>query len=275
MTRRGWLSLAAVAIAATCALGWAAMRYGQRANLQAAPTQEDGEKVTLRFYRDPAKVPAIEARDLDGRPISFADGHGKVILVNFWATWCGPCRAEIPALVALQEKYRDRLLIIGVSQDEGSPEPVKRFATDHHINYPIVMMTGEIERAFPGISALPTSFVVDREARIVQKHVGLLDAATTELETRALAGLPVNASIEQVDRVQRAQLENNAQATVIPGVDLAVLSSDQRAAALQKLNTEACTCGCDLTVAKCRIDDPSCGVSLPLARKIVGDIRGR
>jgi thiol-disulfide isomerase/thioredoxin len=198
----------------------------------------------------------------------------RPLVVHFHATWCGPCRAEIPDLVALQEKYRDRLQVIGISQDEASPEVVKRFAAEHHVNYPIVMTTPEIEKLFPGIGALPTSFIVDRESRVVQKHVGMLRAAITEQETRALAGLPVNASIEEVDQTQglKLALDNGAQAMTIPGVDLAALPVAKRIEALQKLNGQPCTCGCDLTVAKCRVDDPTCGVSLPIARQIVKQI---
>ena len=230
-----------------------------------------GDKLTLRFFRDPSEVPAVVMHDIDGKPLSSADLRGKVVLVNFWATWCPPCRAEIPDLVALQAKYGDRLQVIGVSQDEGSIDVVRRFAAAQHMNYPIVMMTPDLEKAFPGISALPTSFMVDRKGRIVQRHVGMLNAVVTEQETRALAGLPVNASIEEVDRAQPAKLEN-AQATQIPGVDLTRLSPERRTAALQKLNTEACTCGCDNTVAKCRIDDPKCTTSLPIAQRIVAEI---
>jgi thiol-disulfide isomerase/thioredoxin len=231
-----------------------------------------GGKVALRFFKDPAATPAFTLTDLDGRSISSNDWRGKVTIVNFWATWCPPCRAEIPDLVALQKKYGDRLQIIGVSQDEGPVEPVKRFAAEQHMNYPIVMMTPDLERQFPGIHALPTSFVLDREARVVQRHVGMLNRVVTEQETRALAGLPVNASIELVERGQPARLENAAQATEIPGVDLARLSPAKRTAALQKLNTEPCTCGCDNTLAKCRIDDPKCSTSLPLAQRVVQDI---
>ena len=252
---------------------WTGVRHYMQHRVDAGVVQaEPGKKLTLRFFRDPAPVPAFTARDLDGRSISSADWRGKVTIVNFWATWCGPCRAEIPALIALQEKYRDHLQIIGVSEDEVSPEIVKRFAADQKMNYPVVMNTPEIQRIFAGVSALPTSFVVDRDVRVVQKHVGLLNAATTERETRALAGLSVNASIEQVDRSQPVKLENAAQVTNIPGVDLAKLPSDRRLLAIQKLNSEACTCGCDLTVAKCRVDDPSCSISLPLAIKIVQQI---
>ncbi len=266
-------------------VSWAASRYAldMRARAAATPADTPGnpsaaasapssDKVTLRFFRNPAAAPALSAVDLDGHRVTSAAFRGKVVLINFWATWCPPCRAEIPELIALQEKYRDRLQIIGISEDEAPAEVVKKFVADHSINYPVLMMTAEIEKQFPGISALPTSFVVDRESRIVQKHVGMLTARTTEFETRHLAGLPVDAAIEEVDQTQGLKLDNNAQLMSIPGVDLTKLSAAKRAEALQKLNAQACTCGCDLTVAKCRVDDPSCGVSLPLAQKIVAQI---
>ena len=264
---------------------WAVSRYaiegsgGKPANERAAApaadeTAADAEKITLRFFRNPAPAPAFTARDLDGRQISTAAFKGKVVLINFWATWCPPCRAEIPDLVALQDKYRDQLQIIGVSEDEGPIEGVRRFAADHHVNYPVVMMSPEIDKMFPGIGALPTSFVIDRDARIVQKHVGMLTSRVTEYETRHLAGLPVNASIEEVEQTQGLKLENGAQLMTIPGVDHAKLPPAKRAEALQKLNSQPCTCGCDLTVAKCRVDDPSCGVSLPLARRLVAQLAG-
>ena len=257
---------------------WAAARYARNVESRqpvldvAADPAAGAEKVTLRFYRDPKPAPVFTATDLDGRPISMAALRGKVVIVNFWATWCGPCRAEVPDLVALQEKYPDTLQVIGISEDEAGVEVVKRFAAEHKINYPVVMMTPEIEKLFPGIGALPTSFIVDRESRVVQKHVGMLTARTTESETRHLAGLPVNASIEQFDQTQGLQIVNGAQATTIPGLDLASLSVAKRTDALQKLNAQPCTCGCDLTLARCRVDDPSCSVTLPLAQQIVKQI---
>jgi thiol-disulfide isomerase/thioredoxin len=284
MTSRRALVLA-LAIGAFV-VSWAASRYalqvgGVRADAHpaaaaAAPAAADaaagGEAMTLRFFRNPAAAPSFTARDLDGREISSASLRGKVVLINFWATWCPPCRAEIPDLIALQDKYRDQLQVIGISEDESGPDVVRRFVADHRMNYPVVMTSPEIEKLFPGIGALPTSFVVDRQARLVQKHVGMLTARTTEYETRHLAGLPVNATIEEVDQTQGLKLENGAQLMTIPGVDLTKLSPAKRADALQKLNSQPCTCGCDLTVAKCRVDDPNCGVSLPLARQIVAQI---
>jgi thiol-disulfide isomerase/thioredoxin len=260
---------------------WAAARYArqveQREPAAAAATLADptgSERVTLRFFRDPKPAPMFAVTDIDGREVSTASLRGKVVIVNFWATWCGPCRAEVPDLVALQAKYKDTLQVIGVSEDEAGVEVVKRFAAEHKINYPIVMMTPQIEKLYPGISALPTSFIVDRESRVVQKHVGMLTARTTEYEARHLAGLAVNASIEEVDQAQGLKIVNGAQAMTIPGVDLASLPIAKRTEALQKLNSQPCTCGCDLTLARCRVDDPSCGVSLPLAQQIVKQIAG-
>jgi hypothetical protein len=149
---------------------------------------------------------------------------------------------------------------------------VKRFVSDHNMNYPTVMTTPALAKLFPGVSALPTSFIIDRDSRVVQKHVGMLSPQMTEQETRALAGLTVNASIEEVDQMQGLKLGDGAQVMTIPGVDLATLTPARRIVALQRLNAQSCTCGCDLTVAKCRVDDPTCSVSLPLARDIVAQI---
>jgi len=269
-----------VAVVGAVLLTWAAARYarqfdGRPEHIEAmADEAASGERVTLRFFRNPATTPEFTVRDLDGRELSSASWRGKVVILNFWATWCPPCRAEIPDLVALQDKYRDRLVVIGISEDEAPPEAVKQFAALHNVNYPIVMTTPELGKLFPGVTALPTSFILDRESRIVQKHVGMLTAKTTEYETRALAGLPVNATIEEVDQAQGLKLDNNAQLMTIPGIDLTTLPAARRVDALQKLNAASCTCGCDLTVAKCRVDDPACGVSLPLAREIVKQIAG-
>ena len=261
---------------------WAAARYARDVESRQvsaqttapARTGANGEKVTLRFFRDPRPAPAFTLTDLDGREVSPASLRGKVVIVNFWATWCGPCRAEIPDLVALQAKYKDTLQVVGISEDEAGVDVVKRFAAEHKINYPVAMVTPEIEKLFPGISALPTSYILDRESRIVQKHVGMLTARTTEYEARHLAGLPVDAAIEEFDQTQGLQIVNGAQALTIPGIDLASLPVAKRTEVLQKLNSQPCTCGCDLTLARCRVDDPSCGVSLPLAQQIVKQIAG-
>jgi thiol-disulfide isomerase/thioredoxin len=258
--------LALVALVLAGGVVWAAMRY---ARWVGPVDQASGEQIKLQFLIEPIAVPAVTMQTLDGQTLSSSDWGGKVTLVNFWATWCPPCRAEIPDLVALQEKYRDQVQVIGISEDEEGPEVVKRFAEKYNINYPLVMVTPELRKAFTGIYALPTTFVIDREVRVVQKHVGALNAMITEQETRALAGLPTNASIEYVEDSNKALIKNAAQATKIPGIDLEPLSPASRKTVLQRLNADNCTCGCGLTLAACRINDPHCGISLPIAQKIV------
>jgi thiol-disulfide isomerase/thioredoxin len=230
-----------------------------------APT---ADAPVVKLLRQPVEVPPFSVTDLTGRAITSASLRGKVVIVNFWATWCPPCRAEIPDLIALQNKYRDQLVVIGISEDEGPIGEVQAFVAEHKVNYPVVMTTPELRRIFRGVVALPTTFVIDREGKIAQKHVGLLNAAVTELETQVLAGMNVNARIERVEDADRARLENAAQATEIPGVDLTKLAPAKRTQAIKAMNADDCTCGCGLTLAECRINDPECPISLPLAQAL-------
>jgi cytochrome c biogenesis protein CcmG, thiol:disulfide interchange protein DsbE len=228
----------------------------------------------VKLLREPAAIADFTVTDLDGKTVSSAALRGKVVFVNFWATWCPPCREEIPDLIRLQAKYPDQVVVLGISEDELPVESVRAFVASQKINYFVAMTTPDLAKVFRGVSALPTTFVLDREGKLVQRHVGQLNAANTELEAQVLAGLNVNARIERVADPARARLENAAQATEIPGVDLTKLSAAKRTEAIKALNAQDCTCGCGLTLAECRINDPECGISLPLARTLVEKIAG-
>ena len=228
--------------------------------------------VTLRFVDAPASVGPLTMETIDGELLDMSDLRGKVVLVNFWATWCGPCREEIPYLASLTERYPEHLVVIGVSEDAGGVDMVEAFADQYGVNYPIVMSTPEIKRAFPGVFALPTSFVVDPDGQMVQTHVGLISPVILEQETRYLSSLSNNATVETVAASSQIRLANAAQATEIPGVDLSVLTPDQREEALRRLNADGCPCGCQLTLAQCRINDSSCGISPPIVEQLVAEI---
>ena len=228
--------------------------------------------VTLRFVDAPASVGPLTMETIDGELLDMSDLRGKVVLVNFWATWCGPCREEIPYLASLTERYPEHLVVIGVSEDAGGVDMVEAFADQYGVNYPIVMSTPEIKRAFPGVFALPTSFVVDPDGQMVQTHVGLISPVILEQETRYLSSLSKIATVESVAASSQIRLANAAQATEIPGVDLSVLTPDQREEALRRLNADGCPCGCQLTLAQCRINDSSCGISPPIVEQLVAEI---
>jgi thiol-disulfide isomerase/thioredoxin len=232
-----------------------------------------GKGVKIRFSDKPVAMPVASFTTLDGATIGPAEMAGKVVIVNFWATWCGPCRAEIPMLAALQERYRDKLVVLGLSIDEGKPDNVRAFAAQYQVNYPIAMVPPEVQTAFGGVPAIPLSFIVKPDAGIVQRHAGILEPSVTEHEVRALAGLPTEATVEVVNDTGQLLAANAAFAKEIPGLSFAGLSDRQKEDALRRLNSEKCACGCGLTLAQCRIQDPSCTVSPPLAQKVVDDIR--
>jgi len=139
---------------------------------------------------EPFPLAPFTATTLDDRVISLDSLRGKVALVNFWATWCLPCRVEIPALVDLQAKYRDRLIVVGVLDDGAELPAIRAFADRMRINYPIVRTSWDLEAVFSEARALPTTYVVDRQGRVVAVHAGLFDPAVLEREVLELLGDP-------------------------------------------------------------------------------------
>jgi len=243
------------------------------AALTQGPVPGAGIKIVLSDK--PLPLPVFSLTDLDGRVIDQSAWKGKVVLLNFWATWCGPCRAEIPDLINLQSKYKDQLVIVGLSVDEGknAAADVKKFVTDHQMNYPVAIVDEKIEKLFGGISSIPSTFVLNTDGKMVQRHLGTLRAEVTEQEVRALAKLPTNAEVSVVEDTGQVLKANSAYATSIPGIDFAGMTADEKTMALKRMNEESCTCGCKQTVAGCRIDDPTCETSLPLAKKIVDEVK--
>jgi len=131
-------------------------------------------------------APEFSLPDLTGKTLKLSDYRGKVVLLDFWATWCDPCREEIPQFVELQNKLGDQgFQIIGVSMDDG-PEPVRDFSRQFKMNYPVVMGNAQIGELYGGVLGLPIAFVIGRDGRIYSKHIGATDISLFNREIEGL-----------------------------------------------------------------------------------------
>ena len=117
------------------------------------------------------KAPDFALPSLKGDTVRLSDFQGKVVILDFWATWCNPCRQEIPGFIRIYSDYKDKgVVVIGVALDK--PEKVKRFAEEYGMNYPVVIGDREVARKYGGIMGIPTTFILDKEHRIRKKVVG-------------------------------------------------------------------------------------------------------
>ncbi len=120
------------------------------------------------------------------RTFRLSDYRGKVVLLDFWATWCDPCKQEIPHFIAMQNQYASQgLQVLGVSMDDDEP-PVRDFQQQFKMNYPVALGNPKLADQYGGILGLPITFVIDRQGRIVARHVGATDASVFEAEIRKL-----------------------------------------------------------------------------------------
>ena len=167
-------------ISLAVALGLVAYRPGIAASPAAGPKIADAAGNTKA-------APAWELKDLEGKPVKLSDFKGKVVLLTFWATWCPPCRAEIPDLIAMQNQYKDQgLVVVGISMDEAGAAAVKSFATRNKINYPIVMGDEKTAEAYGNIEVIPSTFYIDRAGNVAGVHTGGAEKATFEASVKPL-----------------------------------------------------------------------------------------
>lgn len=155
-------------------------------------------------YGTPA--PDFTLESIDGKTVSLSEFKGKAVLVNFWATWCGPCKIETPWLVELQKEYGSQgLQIVGVAMDESGKDEIARFAKDMGMNYPVLLGKEAVGEAYGGVPALPQSFFVGRDGKIVDKILGIEGKAEIEIAIKKALNTQAATNRDQPPVALRAQ----------------------------------------------------------------------
>ena len=133
------------------------------------------------------QAPNVAFKTVDGKTYDLSKLTGKVVIVNFWATWCGPCRKEIPDFIEFYKNYKDKgVEILGVSLDREGWEKVTPFLKQTPINYPVVLGNGEIAGKFSNFNAIPTTFIIDKSGKIVGEHTGVMTKSQLEAKVKPL-----------------------------------------------------------------------------------------
>jgi cytochrome c biogenesis protein CcmG/thiol:disulfide interchange protein DsbE len=132
-------------------------------------------------------APDFELRDADGRTVRLGDYQGKVVLLNFWATWCGPCVIEVPWFIEFERRYKAQgFAVVGILTDEDGWDSFKSFVAQSGINYRVLMGNSTVGELYGGVDALPTTFIIDQKRRIAAVHVGLASKSSYERDLNQL-----------------------------------------------------------------------------------------
>lgn len=151
----------------------------------------------LRADKDRKIAPDFELKDASGKIVKLSDFKGKVVLLDFWATWCGPCAIEIPWFIDFQRRYKDRgFEVLGVSMDDDGWKAISPFVSEKQINYRIVLGDDKTGDQYGGVEALPTTFVIDRDGKIASVHVGLAGRKDFEDAIEKLLDVPAGKSAD-------------------------------------------------------------------------------
>ena len=177
-----WLAMGAVALAV--GLIWMAPGLDTH-DAETAGLEHPGEPEDAEAIGKPARLDFV-LKDMHGADVDMQSFKGKIILLNFWATWCGPCKAEIPSLVELQTQYADDLVVLGLSIDDPA-EKLRPYAAEYKMNYPVLVGGREdVQEAFGPLFGVPVSVIIDREGKIAMKHSGMASKEQLERQIKTL-----------------------------------------------------------------------------------------
>jgi peroxiredoxin len=154
-------------------------------------------------------APEFTLRDANGAFVKLSQYRGRVVLLNFWATWCGPCALEIPWFIEFEQQYKARgLEVVGISMDDDGWDAVKPYVSEHKLNYRVLLGDDSVSQLYGGVEALPTTFIIDRDGKIAFVHVGLagkdeylgeiqslLDEKQTGVSPRRVRSLPATLAL--------------------------------------------------------------------------------
>jgi len=144
-------------------------------------------KAAVKPEKDRKMAPDFALKDATGKTVKLSEHKGKVVLLNFWATWCGPCKIEIPWFIDFQQQFKDRdFAILGISMDDDGWKSVKPYLEQKKINYQVMIGTEELSTLYGGVDSLPTSFLIDRAGKIASIHTGLISKSEYQTEIQDL-----------------------------------------------------------------------------------------
>lgn len=162
--KRNWIIFLLITlIIASLGYGFLAQDKKEQDKTNNGQTDKEKDQEKIEY----PKAPDFTLKNLAGDEVSLSDYLGKVVVIDFWATWCGPCRKGVPEFVEMQSEFgEDNLAILGISVDRGNLDVVPEFAAAYEVNYPILYHTPEVVMAYGGITAIPTTFIVDRDGYV-------------------------------------------------------------------------------------------------------------
>ncbi len=208
-------------------------------------------------------------RTLAGESMALSDFQGRVLVLVYWATWCGACRTELKILGALQNKYAKKVCVLAINADSGDIQDGKVQGFLREMKYALPVTRVSLG-TFPPSGGVPAIVIVDSAGWIRRTHVGTVHAEELEAELRALMGLPTGKNLIEVQ-----QVGDSLTAAFPPSLkeEFQHLSLSARRLAWKRLNSEPCPCGCNLSVSRCLLEDSSCSTSIHAGRKLLQEVQ--